>query len=88
MVSKVPYKINQELLKFILSKDNKKLNFLIDSNTPHKFENINRTKYQDKIYKSHVGKVLLQESILDIAYLYSNFNTIYFFILYKCIATK
>jgi hypothetical protein len=87
-VSKVPYKINQELLQFILLNDNNKLNLLIYSNTPHKFENINRTKYQDKIYKSHVDKVLLQESILDVAYLYSNFSTIYFFILYKCIATK
>lgn len=40
--------------------------------------NRERSEYQDKVYKSYVSKVLLQENILDIAILYQNFSKIYF----------
>lgn len=75
-VSKVPYKINQELLDFVIN--NKHLGLLIDNTKPHKYQDINRTKYQDKVYKSYVSKLLLQENILDIASIYRNFSKIYF----------
>lgn len=74
-VSRVPYKVNGELLDFII--ENKHLELLIDLKTPHKFENKVRSKYQSRIYKSHLSKILLQENILNLASIYRRFSAIY-----------
>lgn len=55
-VSRVPYKVNGELLDFII--ENKHLELLIYIKTPHKFENKVRSRYQPNIYKAHVSKIL------------------------------
>ena len=76
-ISKVPYRINNELYNFILQ--NNKLGLLINPYEKHKFQDIEeKTNYQSKVYSSHVSKVLLQETLLDIAGIYRNFAKIYF----------
>lgn len=48
-------------------------------NSGHIFHNIKkRTKYQDNIYKGHVSKLSLQETVLALAQFYSKFPKIYF----------
>lgn len=76
-VSQVPFKVNTALLDFIFQ--NSHLDLLMDIDVPHKFENIEkRSKYQDKVYKSHNSKILLQETILEIVDVFRNFPEIYF----------
>lgn len=75
-ISKTPFKINIPLLNFISHNDS--YNMLIDSSVSHDYDNLEkRSKYQESKYKSHNSKVLLQETILEIANFYKNFNEIY-----------
>lgn len=74
-VSKVPYKINTELLDFALN--NNKFNLLLDPNEVHKYQNVKGDKVKESIYKSHVSKILLQETILGVANLYRKFSKFY-----------
>lgn len=75
-ISCIPYKINKELLDFILTS---KHDLLIYPNEPSKYENIeNKTKYQQGKHKSHISKLNLQETIIGLAEFYKNFPAIYF----------
>jgi DNA-directed RNA polymerase len=78
-ISKTPFKINTELLDYITS-DNKH-SLLLDPDKAHENTKIDkkvRTKTQDIKLKSYNSKVLLQETILEIANFYRQFNKIYF----------
>ena len=77
-ISSTSYKINTALLDFIIDPANKKLNLLIDTSKQHEHANIKRTWAQDRAYKSYNSKVILQETILEIASFFRNFSEIYF----------
>lgn len=75
-VACVAYKINIDLLKYIIDKPE---GLLIDIKIPHKFEHIEKkSKYKKQSYTSHKSKIILQETILGIADFYKNFPEIYF----------
>ena len=75
-ISSTPYKINTELLDYILTN---KHGLLIDPSKPSIYENIEkRNKYQQAKYSSHISKLNLQETILGIAEFYRSFSQIYF----------
>lgn len=75
-VSSVPFKINIELLNFLMDTN---LKLLLDPNIEAPYANIEkRYKFQDNLYKSYNSKVILQETILDIAEFYPNFRGFYF----------
>ena len=75
-ISCVPYKINKELLEYILIN---KHGLLIDSDAPIIYENIEKiNKYQQTKYSSYLSKLNLQETILGLADFYQNFSKIYF----------
>ena len=77
-ISSIPFKINTDLLDYIKGKGAKH-DLLIDPYTKHKFEDIEKkTRYQQSVYASHNSKVVLQETILDIAEFYRKFSKIYF----------
>lgn len=81
MVNKISWtalKINTTLLDFLFDPINDKYDLLIDSTIKHKYADIVRTRSQERIYRSDNSKVTLQESILEIANFYRNFNEIYF----------
>lgn len=76
--SKIPFKINQPLLDY-LNDQGIEQNLLINPDIPHKYADLEkRTKYQQSVYVSYNSKVILQESILDIAEFYRKFSRIYF----------
>lgn len=77
-ISSTPFKINTTLLDFILDPINAKYNLLLDSTINDKLFNTKRTRSQDRNFRSHNSKVTLQETILEIANFYRNFNKIYF----------
>ena len=77
-ISKIPFKINTELLDFVLYKKNDRFNLLIDTDVKHEFAHIKRNKIQDNKSKAHNSKILLQESILQIANFFRTFSKIYF----------
>lgn len=77
-ISTTPFKINTTLLDFITNPINDKYNLLMDSNETHELANVKRTRAQDRNFRSHNSKVVLQENILEIANLFRNFNEIYF----------
>ena len=77
-ISTTAFKINTTLLDFITNPVNDKYNLLMDSNAEHELANVKRTKAQDRNFRSHNSKVVLQENILEIAYFFKNFNEIYF----------
>lgn len=75
-ISSIPYRINTDLLDYILTN---KHDLLIDADKPSKYENIeNRTKYQQSKHNSYISKLILQEIILGIADFFRNFSAIYF----------
>ena len=76
-ISSVPFKINVELLDFILN-NNINNRFLLDVNKPHKFDKIKRSKYQESVYKAYNSKIILQETILAIVEYFKDFSSIYF----------
>ena len=81
MVNKIistAFKINTTLLDFINDPVNDKHNLLMDRSVEHKYANVKRTRSQDRTYKSYNSKVTLQETILEIASFFKNFNEIYF----------
>lgn len=76
-IGSTPFKVNQDLLSFILSEKGKGL--AINENDFVQFNNIeNLSKYKIAKYKCLQSKFVLQEFILNIANLYKNFNSIYF----------
>ena len=75
-ISSIPYKINTELLNYILTS---KQDLLIDNTKPSKYENIEKkTKYQKAKHSSHISKLNLQETIIGLAEFYKNFPAFYF----------
>ena len=75
-ISSTPYKINNELLDYIL---NNKHNLLMDPDEPSIYENIeNKSKHQRAKHSSYISKINLQETILGIAEFFKNFTAIYF----------
>lgn len=56
-----------------------KHNLLIDPLVKHKYADLEkRSRYQERMLASYNSKVLLQETILDIAEFYKRFRKIYF----------
>jgi len=76
-LNKTSYKINNEVLEYILD-FGVKYGIIIDNNIVHEYENIKRTKRQEKIYRSYKSKLILQNNILYIASAYANIPNIYF----------
>jgi DNA-directed RNA polymerase len=81
-ISDTPFKINQPLLDYLISAGTKH-NLLMDPLIKHKyadffFEKIKRSRYQERMLASYNSKVLLQETILDLAEFYKRFSKIYF----------
>lgn len=77
-ISITPFKINRELLNYII-REGARHNLLLDPHSKHKYSELTkRIKYQQKVFASHNSKVVLQETILGIAEFYSRFNEIYF----------
>lgn len=72
-----PYKINIDVFEFILI-HGVDLGIILNLDETHKYENIKRSSYQDKIYKSFKSKLFLETIILDIANIYKNSPNIYF----------
>lgn len=75
-IGSTPYKINTELLDYILTD---KHGLLLDPNKPSIYENIEKkSKQQQSKYSSEISKLNLQETILGIADFYKNFPAFYF----------
>lgn len=76
-IGKTPFKVNKEVLTFLLSSKGKHL--LINENDMSKFINVkDLSKYLQEKHKSLQSKFLLQEFILNIADFFKDFNSIYF----------
>ena len=76
-INKTPFKVNSELLDFLLYND--QWDLLLDENKPHKYAYLTkRNKLQESKYRAHNSKVVLQEIVLDIANFYRQFNELYF----------
>ncbi len=76
-IARTPFKINTQLLKYITSAEGSYL--LLNPATPHKYDGMeNLNKRQKDTLKSHNSKVILQETIMDIADFYSGFTEIFF----------
>jgi len=77
-MSRVPFKINIELLDF-LNNNGYQMGLLTDPAKEHSFQNLEkRTKLQERQYSSHVSKINLQETVLSLAEFYKKFPNIYF----------
>ena len=77
-ISATPFKINESLLDYLINEGTKH-NLLIDLEVKHKFEDLpKRTKYQRSVYASHKSKIILQQTILDLAEFFRKFSSIYF----------
>ena len=75
-ISSTLYKINNELLDYILVN---KHSLLMDPDEPSKYANIEkRNKHQQAKHSSHIRKINLQETILGIAEFNRKFPSIYF----------
>ena len=77
-ISNTAFKFNGSLFYFINDTINDVYNLFIDYSKEHKFAYVKRTRSQDRSYKSHNSKVILQETILKIASFFRNFNEIYY----------
>lgn len=75
-VTQTPFKVNKELLSFILS--DKGRHILINQSDFLQYEDIKLSKYKQTKYKSLLSKFVLQEFILRIGDLYKNYNSIYY----------
>lgn len=71
------YKINKQVLSFILEYG-VKYDIIMDINKKHEYSGIKRTKRQDRIYRSHMSKIILEQNILGVASTYQNVPNIYF----------
>lgn len=77
-LSSTPFKINKELLDFVVMYG-ESYGMIVSTDLEHKFENIEKkTNYHKKQIKAHNSKILLQENILEIAYLLEDMPAIYF----------
>lgn len=77
-ISRTPFKINQTLLDYI-NNEGMKHDLLIDPDVTHKFEYLEkRNKYPRGVLASHKSKVILQQTILELADFYRSFSKIYF----------
>ena len=77
-ISCTPFKINVDLLNYILD-NNHKHNLLLDPDVKHVYQDlIDKTKHQKSVYAAHKSKLILQETIIGIAQFFSRFNEIYF----------
>lgn len=77
-ISKTPFKINKTLLDYINNEGNKH-NLLMDPDVRHQFEDLEkRNKYPRGILASYKSKIILQQTILGLADLFSSFSYIYF----------
>lgn len=77
-LSRIPFKINKRLLEFI-DENGENFNLLINPDTKHKFADIKKkTKYQKSVFASHNSKVILQETIRDLASYFQHFSELYF----------
>jgi DNA-directed RNA polymerase len=76
-ISQTPFKINEEVLDFILN-NNSKFNFYIDENKPHKFEDALTNTARKKSYKKHVSQLMHQKTVLEIVNTFKGFSEIYF----------
>lgn len=77
-ISDTPFKINQPLLDY-LNGAGAKHNLLMDPLIKHKYADLEkRSRYQERMLASYNSKVLLQETIFDIAEFYKRFSKIYF----------
>lgn len=76
-VGKIPFKVNKEVLMFILSSKGRHL--LINQSYMDKFKKVEGlSKYMQQKQTSLQSKFILQEFILNIATLFKEFNSIYF----------
>lgn len=76
-ISRVPFKINIDLLEFITK--NNKHNLLMDTNMLPPYADMEkRTKYQESKYRSHLSKFILQENILAIVQFLKDYPKFYF----------
>lgn len=76
-LNKTPYKVNKEVLNFIIEYGIQ-YDIIDDINKKHEYADIKRTKRQDKIYRAHMSKITLEQTILGIAVSYVNVPNIYF----------
>lgn len=76
-INATPYKINKEVLSFILEYG-VMYDIIMDINKKHEYSDIKRTKRQDRIYRSHMSKIILEQNILGIATTYKNVPNMYF----------
>lgn len=75
-LSNTPFKINTELLDYIILD---KQGLLLNTYESIPYSDIlKRSKSQDKIYKGHITNLTVQENILKIADLFRNVDKIYF----------
>lgn len=73
-ISNIPFKINTDLLNYITG-EGEKHNLLLNPYTKHKFSDLNKkTKYKSNILCSYNSKIILQETIRDLARYFQNFN--------------
>lgn len=70
-ISNTPFRINLDLLNYI-NTESEKHNLLIIPYAKHKFADVEKkTRYQKGVLASYNSKVILQETILGIANVYS-----------------
>lgn len=76
-ISRTPFKVNQDVLDFVISEKGKDL-LLSDSDLTQYEQVENKTKYIQNKPKALVSKYVHQEFILKIASLFKNYSSIYF----------
>lgn len=77
-ISGTAFKVNSAMYDFITDPINEKHNLLLDSSVEHEYAHVKRTRSQKRAYKSYNSKLILQETILERANFFKNFNEIYF----------